>query len=99
MNRRIAHIFQLLVVGPVTLNGIAPAAPVASAAPYQLSSSAEMPQRAASLEPLSADRSAPASAAPALDAEAIDPGDWDQGYPSAAGDSAGNLYAVWQDYR
>ena len=41
----------------------------------------------------------PAPAAPSQGPEPIDPGDWDQFSPNAAGDVAGNTFAVWQDTR
>jgi hypothetical protein len=40
-----------------------------------------------------------AGASPNTESTPIDPGLWNQKFPSAAGDVAGNIFVVWEDYR
>jgi hypothetical protein len=102
MNRKTTHVLHLLLTVLVVLTGVLPVTPALAATPIEDTAPRTSPAPPQSPPILGGkqDRGEyTAPAAPAQAPEAIDPGNWDQDYPSAAGDSAGNLYAVWQDYR
>jgi hypothetical protein len=80
-------LFGALVIASLVLTGATPSRGAAAAR------QAIAPLAAAALGRAGTDMAAPQAAQP------IDPSPYGQSSPKLAGDSAGNLFAVWQDYR
>ncbi|MBM4429500.1 MAG: hypothetical protein FJ026_04020, partial [Chloroflexi bacterium] len=90
--RTFQHLIRLIVLSCLGVAGLG--SPVVNTSARQT-----LPSRS-SVDPPAAPLISPSTALLATQsATAIDPGPWHQESPSLAADSAGNLYAIWADYR
>jgi hypothetical protein len=100
MTSRTAPVLRPLFVVLVVLTGAAPASATRAALPMEGTASLPAVLPPTNAVALHAEGSAApaqrhmALRAAAADSGAVDPGDWDQGYPSVTGDSAGEAQAV-----